>query len=92
VLAVYRATPCRKAAGVKIGISRNGLSASRSSSPGDDQVGMAVDGQLQKLVVLWIAQTAISSAMGDQLGSRQHFAQPFPIAEGSAARAAADPR
>jgi hypothetical protein len=59
---------------------------------GDDQVGMAVDSQLQNLVVLWIAETAISSAMGDQLGSRQHFAQPFPIAEGSAARAAADPR
>ena len=44
---------------------------------GDDQIGMAVDGQLQKFVVLRITTGSDSVGDRDQLGRRQQFTQPI---------------
>jgi hypothetical protein len=63
--------------GVTIGISRKGLSASRSRSPENDQVRMPVDGQLQKLVVCGIATRCDALADRHQLGGREHLGQTF---------------
>jgi hypothetical protein len=74
--------PCTKVAGVTIGISRYGLSASRSASPLTTkrawQVRVAADGQFQKFVVGRIAARGDPLGDGDQLGGSHQFLQPFP--------------
>jgi hypothetical protein len=44
---------------------------------GDDQIGMPVDGQLRKLVVLWITTSRDSLGDRDQPGRRRQFAHPI---------------
>src|SRR3984893_17876596 len=44
---------------------------------GDDQIGMAVDSQLQKFVVLRITTGSDSNGYRDQLGRYKQFMQPI---------------
>jgi hypothetical protein len=73
----YRATPVRS----RPVYSPERIEREEIGVAGDDQIGVAVDSQLQKFIVLRITTGSDSVGDRDQLGRRQQFTQPISKAQ-----------